>query len=255
MQLLHSMKSVVVLVVLFVVFLSGILFESFTQKIFTYNSSPLAMEISRQIEVSTNVLPNTFYSRPTFSASDFLGHKTELNDEDKAIISDIFAKILKRVSQEDFCTGGSYDVYPIYNYSGDNNDITGHRLNSYLECKITQEQIETYNTLLRDIDSILKDYKYISLNIPALNMSLSTQEIRNHKEKLYNEIFLKAEELALEYSQRFKKDCEIYSLFFGDQEHIAPRQAEILKSTSTAHAPIVKEKEIALSASVIFACK
>ncbi|RAX57433.1 hypothetical protein CCZ01_06235 [Helicobacter monodelphidis] len=260
MKWLHILKYVVAGVCIVGAFVGGIFFEILTDKL-KKELEQENLEFSRNISVNSMMMATLFTSTPTFNAAKLLSSKAELTSEDKVAVGDLFAKILERVSREKFCSGGSYEVRPIYRYEEGARNIIGQELDSRLQCKITKEQLESYSALLHDLDRFVSESGYATLNIPALEQTFSTEEMNENEDKMYEELLLKASKYAESYSKILNRQCRVVTMQIGNG-HIVPRMLaaspmadggslRMAKNTT----PIVQDREFSSQAVVQFSCR
>lgn len=196
---------------IFIFFIFGLLVNKI-QLFFDENKD--AMEIHRKISIEKDVDYDNFVAYPRFSASKFLSTKESLSDDDKMQITQLFDKVLKRVESSQICSGGSYFLQQNIAYDKGINFPYGYDFSSAFECEFNKNDIDSYQTLLKDINEILKDNDYIVLNVPAIRPIFSDKLIKQTQEKLYSNGYDAAVELAKHYSLKTNKVCNISSISY-----------------------------------------
>lgn len=271
MSFIQTLKTLTGIIGVLVVFILGAFFTFFIQSISSGDSqdSLKHLQLTQNLQASVKILPTHFVSTPTLSASTALSAKTELQSEDKATISRLFTQILSRVEQEDFCSGGSYEVAPSYRYDNGQRNIVGFTLHSAFQCKIQKPQLDAYSAMLSEIDALASQSGYAILNIPALEPSYEneSENFKAHQRHLYQDIINQTNALAKDYSAILGKHCTAKRLDFGQSYRppmprtmAASADFEAAGATNTATfkaaLPIVQEgKEFSANANVLVECE
>ncbi|TQR32337.1 hypothetical protein DMB92_04340 [Campylobacter sp. MIT 99-7217] len=243
-----------------IAFLGGLVFTEF---VFKKSPRDDRLVVNEVIESSLNITPSNFTSNVEFSASAFLSTKENLSGSEKAEITKAFNAILDRASKDKICRGGSYSVEPTFSYKDGISIPKGQRFSAYLNCTISKEQLQIYNTLLNDMDKIATQSNYITMSIPALKASFSEQDLKQSDEKLKEELIKQAQEKATYFSELTQKACTLQNLELSSNSHnIEPRvlmssaKASGMSNDSFSNAlPLVDEQTRKANASVRYLCK
>lgn len=235
-----------------VLFVVGVIFN--TEFLGLKNNSHENMEFSRDIEVSNELMPDTYNSNLNFSASNELSQKSSINAEDKKTITASFEQISKRIAKEGFCKGGSYTLEPSYNYHQGQKLISGYRLYSDFYCQFPKDKIQNYNQLVKDIEEISALNPLILFNTKTLQTGFNDASLEENKEDLYDLVLKKAAQKAEYYSKNLAKTCIIKSINF-DQCSIDSFRTNLAASADSAVLPILQNEKQSLKAKVVFICK
>ncbi|MBZ7979532.1 hypothetical protein AVBRAN12642_02670 [Campylobacter sp. RM12642] len=232
---------------LFIFFILGLI----STKIYEYLINKDEIVIEQTIEVEKRLNYDSYISNPKFTMTKQLSIKENLNENEKNEIEELFSKVLERVKESNLCEGGSYILQPNIAYQDGMNIPNGYKFDSALRCEFKKEEYQNYKNLLKDIDNILANNEYITINSPALNLSVSKEEISIIKQELYDEIFKKAIGIKDKYSNLTNKICEIKSI-----KHYEIAQNQILGADyKYDDTPIEKDSNFKLNATLELTCK
>lgn len=208
-------------------------------------------KIVRKIEASKNIAYDTYVSFPRFSASKLLSTKENLSEEEKAKITKIFEDVLNRVKVSNICTGGSYMLQPNIAYKDGLSVPSGFRFDAGFECNFKKDEISKYQELLKDINKILENNEFISLNIPAIKSSISDEMLNKVREELHDDLYKKSSELAQHYSQITNKLCVISDINYEND----PYSQRVYKADIAYNVPIENDANEKLYANTTFECR
>ena len=241
-----------------VTFVLGLFFNVW----FLKSAENAGFTFSKELQATAKLMPDSFVSRPRFSASRFLSSKISLSADEKAAVASAFNEILARVAQEKLCRGGSYTIEPTFSYKDGVEIPKGQRVEASLSCKIKSNELERYNALLNDIDKIATKSGFITMSLPALSANFSSELLRENEEKMREELIKSALANAESYSKLTDKKCELKNLDFsrsfggGYRTMSAKEMAVADEAAHFSNAlPVVDEEERFISANATYVCK
>lgn len=214
------------------------------------------LSFSRTIETSMQTKPDIFYANINFWANENLSSKIILSNEEKAQISNTFNEILERSKKENFCSGGSFSLEPNFSYKDGIQSLKGQRLNANLRCEFKADNLNSFNELLNDLNSIIAKSEFIGISVPALEPQFSKQMLTANKEKLYNELLKKAYSYEKIYSLDLNKTCVLRNLNISPSANVYPRALSAKAADSVELSlPIIKDEEQSINGTALFICK
>lgn len=217
---------------------------------------------TQELQSANKLTPDTFVSTPRFMASEYLSTKVSLNTQEKALIAKTFNEILERVAKDKICRGGSYTIEPTFSYKDGIETPKGQRVEARLSCEIKADELDTYNALLNDMDTIATKSGFITMSMPALRASFSSEILKENEMKLREELINTALSTAEHYAKLTNKQCELKNLEFSGSG--MPRmylaKASVAESASADSAygnalPVVGEEERAINAVASYVCR
>ncbi|VEJ05551.1 Putative periplasmic protein [Campylobacter lari] len=232
-------------------FILGVIFNT---EFLGLKNQKQGLEFSRNIEVSSEITPNIYNTVLNFSASEELGNKTTISQEEKNHIAKTFKGLSERITKENFCKGGSYTLEPSYNYYQGQKTFSGYKLNSDFICQIPQDKNKEYEQLVKDIENISATNTFISFNTKALQASFDETILEANKEKLYDLALTKVFEKTQYYSKTLAKSCKIKNIYF-DGNNIRNFNSSLAKTADSIVLPIIKNEKQTLSAVAVFECQ
>lgn len=219
---------------------------------------------TQELQSVNKLTPDTFVSSPRFMASESLSTKISLNTQEKALIAKTFNEILERVAQDKICRGGSYTIEPTFSYKDGVETPKGQRVEASLSCKIKANELDTYNALLNDIDTIATKSGFVTMSMPALRASFSSEILKANEMKLREELISTALSTAEHYAKLTNKQCELKNLDFSSSHmpraYLMSAKASVAESASVDSAyknalPVVGEEERAINAVASYVCR
>lgn len=259
--MINYAKGLALGVLCVLMFALGVFFDIYFSKNKNVPQNPTKSGFSFSVELqsATTLLPDSFVSYPKFSASKFLSTKVALSAEEKGIISNAFNEIIARVGTEKLCVGGSYTIEPTFSYKDGLETPKGQRVQASLSCKIKKAELEKYNDLMNDINDIATKSGLITVSMPALRASFSSESLRENDDKLREMLIKSALQKVGEYSNTTQKACELTSLdfargFVGARLMSAKAESNADASFDTA-LPVIDEEERTMNAVATYLCK
>lgn len=208
--------------------------------------------IEREVEVTKTIKYDNYLANPNFNSSKELSIKEYLSNEEKNEIINTFSKILELANNSDICKGGSYTLQQNIAYKDGIQFPSGFLFKSGFECNFSKEKIKNYEELLNNFNEVLKDNKYITLDIPAVNEVISDTNFTNIKESLHDEIYEKSEELKEHYSKISNKICKVINITYENNSYPYARY----KNDIIYNIPTVEKDMIAkLKANIKIECE
>lgn len=243
-----------------VAFVLGLFFNVW----FLNGTEKKGFNFTQELQSANKMTPDTFVSTPRFVASEFLSTKVSLTTQEKALIAKAFNDILERVAKDKICRGGSYTIEPTFSYKDGIETPKGQRVEARLSCKIKAEELDAYNALLRDIDSIATKSGFITMSMPALRASFSSEALKENEMKLREELINTALATGERYSKLTNKTCELKNLDFSGS--FAPRGYLLSAKQAVAESasadsvyenalPVVGEEERSINAVASYTCR
>lgn len=258
--MINFLKGLAIGLLCILCFILGVVFNVEFLKTQSENKQINAFIFKTQLETSNKLKPNTYLSSPNFSASNLLSNKQSLSAEDKLAITKSFNAIIERIKQDKICSGGTYSVEPTFYYKDGVSNVSGQRFFASLNCEFEANQLDTYNTLMQDIDKIARDGGYFSVNLPALEASFTQEELVKNNQILFQALLKKALEGENNFSKDLNKICKLKDFESQDNAHFAPiLKASLLSASSkkegfSSSLPVVGEQTQILSAFASYEC-
>lgn len=190
-----------------VLFVAGVVFNV---EFLSEKNNDTALKLSRAIEVSVPIEPDKWTATIEFFADKNLSEQTHLNAEQITQISDTFKQISQLSNQENSCIGGDFYLQP---YRTDsvftNQNSQGVRLKAKLICGFKKGDLNAFNTLLNNIDSIISKSDFVAVLPPSLEPGFSNELLESSKEKLNDELLKKVYAYEGYYSKALNKICTL----------------------------------------------
>ena len=141
-----------------------------------------------------------------------------------------------------------------YGYEGDDKSVAQMALEALINfdigCKFDKNSIDRYDNLITQLNTLLKNNEFISINLPAITPSVSDAISTQNNELLHIKVLNSAMQKAQLYSNELGKNCVLNSVDFTGTSH--PAVYANLKSTQT---PIESKQSQTLSATATYNCK
>ncbi len=133
----------------------------------------------------------------------------------------------------------------------------GYEFKAELRCEFKENQFENFNKLFKNCTQLLANNAFINVWASKIEPKFSSSLLKEHKEKLYDELINKAYEYEKHYSALFKKTCVLRTLSTDFSPNLKPLRARNLTAelSNDLALPLVLEQVQSLSASAEFVCK
>lgn len=241
-----------------VIFVLGLVFGEFVNKIKNSNNAPKTeqitaskleiteLEITEQIEYALKAKPDLYKANPTF-------YTDELDDNDKNTINTRFSGILTLVKENGLCSGGAYETYSEQSRNNDNGTKT--KLSSRLDCAFKEGELEKYNELIAGIENLIESSP-IKLHLAKINPTFSDEAKQKNANQIKEGLIKKAKENAQILSKNFAKNCELKNIDFGYSHFVGANMAMRDGAIKVAvSAPELSEQLLNGNANAKYICK
>lgn len=233
-------------------FICGLCFSNFYPK-----DSEQGFSFRQNLYHSSELLPDSFVSMPSFSASSLLSTKINLSLEERGKITKTFNDIIALANENKICKGGSYSIEPTFYYDKGRNVPRGHSFRASFDCEISAKQLQEYNELINNMAKLASLNGLIVMNTPALSAVISSELLRKNEQNSISEILKLADEARKQYSKATNKNCYVKNIDFVNNS-IVPRPLYAAKSNSDiveTSLPVIDSKKIEKTATVTFYCE
>lgn len=189
----------------------------------------------------------------------------DLTQKDRASITSTLNSIIQEAKKSEICTGGSYSITPIISYKDDKRNTIGQNVNWTLNCKFVDDDLKTYNALLKIINESVEKNPLLSLPQPEVESQITQPEINAKKEMLFADFLTQIDEIKQNYSKLLNKTCEVKKINAKDSSSVQiPRNMALSKGAVNAtaemdsthtKAPISNEVEVEIYIDLELVCK
>ena len=240
-------KSLFALIVL-IIFIAGVVFDA---KFLSQDQfSDKELKFNRTITQSVEFIPDQFSANISLESTNALRTKAQIAPNELEIITATLDKALKLAKDSQICKASTYSINPSYSYNDGARIITGQLINFDIGCKFDKNSIDRYDNLITQLNTLLKNNEFISINLPAITPSVSNAVSTQNNELLHIKVLNSAIQKAQLYSNELGKNCVLNSVDFTGTSH--PAVYANLKSTQT---PIESKQSQTLSATATYNCK
>lgn len=224
------------------------------------------INISKSFEVRDKLKPSFLFSTIRIESSSKLRNIGELKDETRANITTTLNNIIQESKKYEICKGGSYSINPIISHKDDKRSTIGQEVRFNMDCKFSEnEDLATYNKLLKSINQIIAKNNLLALPQPQVSSQITQDEISAKKENMFLDFLNKTKEIESSYSSGLNLTCKINKINSRDDymQDLMPRVAMskgVLNTTMEADsthtkAPIIDDVDIAINVYVEMNCK
>ena len=212
--------------------------------------------------------------------------KQDLSKQEQQALESTLNNIIKRASEAGFCTDDKLGILAIAPQAKESkeqnpaifpvaaniatrgtlatNTEPSTKAVGSLQCSITKNDLEAYNTMLKDIDYLVLKSGAMETRVYSLHPDVDLEERDKQLQALYDDTFKTAQDSAQHYAQTLQKRCALTKVVvvdrfgdrFGDIDLFGLSLVEepFFKTTQVS-LPLKKETRVQMSADITIECR